>query len=484
MDPFDPRYIYKSPDPIDIYVLDGDLKVVGIVDRYSYKSLIWAKRYAETGDCEVYMPASRWALDLLKKGRYLARVDDDMICRINKVQIATDVEDGDFLTAYGIDTKAFLDQRIVWGTTTCHGTVEEVARTLVTDSCISPANPDRVLAKSNDEPLLALDPPEGLQTVVTEQISYKSVGEKIREYCSAYGYGYRFRADLQNRILKFGMYSGTDKRLEVVFSKNYDNLNKADYTDDISNIANTALIGGTGEGSERILDVYGGGFGVDRYELFVNASDMSPDITYEELTKVYPLATAGGTAYITGSGDDWSYIVGHLDIQVMSDEHLADLKAERPGGSEYTRDGQRYYRLYDAKAASVPSQAPADDETVTLENFVYDVYLLNRGKEKLSEYGRKVTFEAEIVPDVTFIYKRDYDLGDLITIENDYDIRSTARIVEIIEVVDTQNGHTVEPKYEIIEVVEGRPVGALNLATESDIDIDTERNVSIMVEGE
>ena len=39
---------------IDVFVLDGDLKIIGIID--AYKSLIWAKRYRETGDCELYIP--------------------------------------------------------------------------------------------------------------------------------------------------------------------------------------------------------------------------------------------------------------------------------------------------------------------------------------------------------------------------------------------------------------------------------------------
>ena len=169
---------------IDVFVLDGDLKIIGIID--AYKSLIWAKRYRETGDCELYIPATRETIGLLKKGRYLARLDDDMICRINKLQVTTSAEEGDFITATGTDTKGFLDQRIIWGTATCSGNIEDIARALVEDSCITPDNPDRALAKSNDEPLVILDTAAGLSTIVCEQVSYKTVGEKIREYCASH----------------------------------------------------------------------------------------------------------------------------------------------------------------------------------------------------------------------------------------------------------------------------------------------------------
>lgn len=467
---------------IDVYVLDGDLKIIGIID--AYKSLIWVKRYRETGDCELYKPATRETLGLLKKGRYLARLDDDMICRINKLHVTTSAEEGDFITATGTDTKGFLDQRIVWGTATCSGNIEDIARTLVADSCITPDNPDRAFAKTNDEPLVILDTPAGLSTIVCEQVSYKPIGEKIREYCAAYGYGYRFRGDLKNRVLKFGMYAGVDRRRSVIFSEDFDNLSNTDYTDDTTKMSNVALVGGTGEGADRILDVCGGGYGVDRYEQFINASDMSPEITFLELKSIYPLIADGGTAYIQGSGENWSYIVGTLDIQVMSNEHLTDLETKHPGGSEITVSGQLYYRLSNTKAASIKAQAPTDDETVTLEDIVYDVYLLNRGKETLAEYGRVETFNGEIVPDVTFIYKKDYDLGDLVTIENKYGIKTGARITEIIEVLDTETGHTIEPTFELTEAVEGRPVGAANLETEAGGDIETENSTQIMIEGE
>lgn len=465
---------------IDIYVLDADLKIIGIID--SYASLIWSKRYADIGDCELYLPATMEMIALLEKGHYLARLDDDMVCRIRKLNISTSAEEGNFITATGIDAKSLLDQRIIWGTATCNGNIEEIVQNLVTDSCISPSNPDRAFLKANDEPLIALDTSSGLPAIVSEQVSYKPIGEKIREYCMAYNYGYRFRIDLSNRIMKFGMYAGADRRGSVIFSREYDNLVSTDYTDDETNMANTALIGGQGEGSERILDVYGGGYGVDRYEMFVDANDVSTDITFAELKDIYPLVADGGTAYITGSGESWNYMVGTLDIQVMSDEHLANLEEDYPGGSEITISGHLFYRLQNTKAASMTAQTPDDDATVTLQDLVYDVYLINRGKETLSEFGRVTTFEGAVIPDVTFVYKKDYDLGDLVTVENEFGIKSTARITEMIEVMDTEEGHSFQPTFEFIEAVEGRPIGSVNIATENDEDILTEADATIMAE--
>jgi hypothetical protein len=81
---------------------------------------------------------------------------------------------------------------------------------------------------------------------------------------------------------------------------------------------------------------------------------------------------------------------------------------------------------------------------------IYEVYLLTRGYEKLSEYGVVTAFEGTVEPDVTFTYKRDYFLGDVVTVENSYGISLSARIVEVTEVND-DNGYSIEPKFEYLE---------------------------------
>ena len=70
---------------MEIYVLDGNLDKVAVID--CYKSLIWARRYVEVGDCELYAAATAENVAVLKEGYYLARKDDGMICRIKRVEI-------------------------------------------------------------------------------------------------------------------------------------------------------------------------------------------------------------------------------------------------------------------------------------------------------------------------------------------------------------------------------------------------------------
>lgn len=434
---------------MDVYVLDGNLEAIGVID--GYRSLIWANRYDKAGDCELYVEASNENISLLSMGNYLTRYDgaDSMTCRIRKIELDTDAEEGNYLIVTGTDTKAMLDQRIVWSMMNADGNLEDFIRSMVNLTCINPNLPARKFLKTNGDPLIQLGNKANFTEVTTEQVTYKNVGGKIREYCQTNKWGYRFV--ISNGALWFQLYKGTDRSNEVIFSDEYENLSSTKYVDDATNMGNVALVAGSGEGSERSRNVSGYAEGVDRYEIYVDAKDIAQNITWKELTDMYPTTDSGGQGYIASQSGGYVYKMNYLNVQIVDADQLAQLKINYPSGQEITIDGADYYQVYNVIIANLPSNTPQDDDSVELWAIVYEIYLLNRGYENLSEYGEKVSFEGAIIPDVTFVYKQDYFLGDIVTVENEYGIRANARIVEIVEVND-ENGYNVEPKFEYVEV--------------------------------
>ena len=427
----------------DIYVLDGNLSLIYIID--TYKSCIWANRYYAVGDCEVYLPARPELMGILVKGNYLVRTDDDMVCRIKRIELDTDSENGDYLIVTGKDSKDLCDQRIIWTTMTCNGNLETFIRTLVNTSLINPSMPARKVLKPDTTPLLSLGTAAGFTDVLSEQVSYKGLGEKIREYCQKYGWGYK--VVLSGSSLQWVLYKGTDRTDSVFFSDDYENLITTSYVDDVQNMGNVSLVGGEGEGSARSMSTSGYAESTDRYEIFVDAKDITHIVSWSDLTTTYPLESAGGQGYIVTSGDKYYYNLRKLDIQIVDADQLAKLQAQYPSGTVVTVDGVQYYRITNVTIADLPSQSPENTDNVTLMDVIYSVYLLNRGYERLAEYGEKITFAGTVEPDVTFEYKKDYYLGDIVTVQNSYGITVPVRIVEIIEVND-DNGYSLQPKFE------------------------------------
>ena len=64
------------------------------------------------------------------------------------------------------------------------------------------------------------------------------------------------------------------KESQAVFSKEYENLTEQIYTISAGDYANTALVAGEGEGTERTFISITGGSGETRHEIFVDAKDL------------------------------------------------------------------------------------------------------------------------------------------------------------------------------------------------------------------
>lgn len=380
-----------------IYVLDKNFKRIHIIDQY--KSLIWANRYNEIGDCELMINATVDNWFVFKDGIYLIREDDDMVCRIEKMNIKTDLENGNFIIITGYDIKNILKQRIIWKQTNFNGLAEDYIRKLIEEAIISPELATR---KINN---FILDDKNGFLDEIQQQVTYDNLQEKITEICKKYEWGYKVYID--NELIRFKLYKGEDRSDYVIFSEDYENLAETEYIEDKSNMRNVALIAGEGEGVERTIATTGDKSGLERYELYVDARDLSKKIEYEDLKNTYK------------------------------------------NGEEKTIDGKTYYVVDGVNIAILVKE---DDYTdVELLDAVYVNNLISKGNESLAQYCNTKTFNGSVETKTTFEYKKDYFLGDVVSVKNQYGISIMARIVEIIE-VDDDNGYSVEPKFEYMEV--------------------------------
>lgn len=431
----------------EVYVLNRNLERIGVVDNYT--SLIWANRYSDIGDCELYVYATVELLKILKKNHYLVLEDDDMVCRIETIEIDTDVENGNYLIVTGYDCKKILNQRVIWGQTNADGNVEDYIRDIVYKSLVNPALPERAIRNADGRQNFLLGAKAGFTEVTTEQTSYKQVGEKVQEFCKLYQWGYKVIVDNDN--FYFSLYKGADRSNSVIFSNDFENLISTKYREDSSSLGNVALVAGEGIGSNRSRNVSGYAESLDRYEIYVDARDISRTITWGDLIKMYPTTDNGGHGHISEFQQSFYYVMNFIDIQIVDDNQLAELQSAYPSGQVFKKDGIKYYRAYNVIIADLTSNSPAENDSVTLRDVIYSVYLLSCGYDKLSEYGTVVSFEGSVEPDVTFVYKQDYFLGDLVTVENEYGISRKARIVEVVETND-ENGYNIEPKFEYIEV--------------------------------
>lgn len=386
---------------LNIYVLNQDLQKIGIVDNYT--SLIWAKRYVDFGDCEIYAPATPENLEIFQLDNYIIREDDDMVCRIESVELDTNIETGNYLIITGTDCRKILNQRIVWKQTSFAGTAENFIRRLITQNIISPEDVDRAI------PRFVLGEYYGFDERINLQSSYDPIGDKIAEICRMYGYGFKVSFNGENFV--FDIYKGADRSFGqtenpyVVFSSDFENLKSSKFLMDKSEYASVALVGGSGEGKDRLLTMVNTSIatGINRHEIFVDAKSISKNLTYEDLVEAY----AGGT------------------ISTVS------------GTVYYSVDGERIATL---DSATEPKNA-------VLVDAAYYALLDEKGNEELATAKTLSTFEGEVEAENTYSYKTDYYLGDIVQIKNEFDIERAARIVEVVESY-SEEGYSLIPTFE------------------------------------
>lgn len=399
---------------MDLYVLNRNLEIIGVLDNYT--SLIWAKRYNAIGACDIQVRADANAVQMLQKGFYVLRSDDDMICRIEALELDTDVENGNFLIVGGYDCKKLLNQRIIWKQTNFTGTAEDFIRKIITENVMSPVADTGLEASFRKIDNFRLGQKKNYDDPVVIQSSYAYLDQKISSICETFGYGYK--VSFQSGYFVFDLFKGTDRSYSqtennyVVFSPEFENINTSKYLLDSSTYRSMALIAGEGEGNRRQKALYklNDARGVDRYELFVDAKDLSASVDYSTLIESYP------------SGQ----------IEVVSEDEV-------------------YYKVNGTRIAKLDKAV--EPQNATLIGQPYIDLLEERGKEKLAEVATTTSFEGKVENNRSFKFGEDYFLGDIVTVENEYGIRANARITEVIETFD-ESGYSVQPKFDYKEVMQ------------------------------
>lgn len=89
------------------------------------------------------------------------------------------------------------------------------------------------------------------------------------------------------------------------------------------------------------------------------------------------------------------------------------------------------------------------DESGSYNESEYQKKLMQRGYESLLENRKQLGFDGEAVPNQSYVYGKDYMIGDIVEVENEFGKTSKSRIVEYIHSYD-ENEYKAYPTFIII----------------------------------
>lgn len=90
-------------------------QVIGILD--TAKSIIWKAEYSGVGEFEIYITATPEHVEMLKEDNYVTRPDRDECGIIEKIEKTTDPRDGAMIAVSGYFAKSILNRRVIYNAT-------------------------------------------------------------------------------------------------------------------------------------------------------------------------------------------------------------------------------------------------------------------------------------------------------------------------------------------------------------------------------
>ena len=249
---------------MELYVFRCDRSLLGVVEAFEY--LRWSRRYSHCGSFELKAIATPENTELLRLGHYLWKNDDEEAGLIEFAELI--MQEQEFIVVSGRFVTSFLARRIIWGTEILSGDLATAVNQLLQNHLLNPTDPERRI-----DGLTFI--PEALGFSINTQASYRNLLDTVSGLCETADVGIKTVINPDTGVFAVKMYQGTET--QAVFSKEYENIIEQVFTQSLVDYASIALVGGEGEGPERILATTGGGTGEERYEIFVDARDLQSE---------------------------------------------------------------------------------------------------------------------------------------------------------------------------------------------------------------
>ena len=416
---------------MQIYILDKEYNLLSVIDKQ--EDIVFNKRFNDVGYCALKVACDAEMLELLKAGHYIFRFDDDMICKIVKPQLDTNVEQGDYITVDAEDMNNILAGRIVRWEVAYSGTVAGFIKRLIVENVISPQQSRRRIENFYfDDSNFAeftekIDVPKGTATQDLLQL--------VVATCKTYNYGFRVSLDIETRRLRFRLVRGKNKATMdadeyVEFSPNFANIISSHYAEDESNYKNVVYVGYKSADKDD-ENVY-------LLSLYEGQDEGKPEPQGEERRETY--ADATGTS---------------REIDVATLQTIFNGSVKRSPATQGTETNGYYYITAGGKEEKVATfeittSEGQSTEKITVTDYTYLLLIRAAGRNKLAEHIKTQEFNGEVDTIDTYEYKKDYDLGDVVKIANEYGIEAAAQIAEVTESENADSPYTVEPRFEYL----------------------------------
>lgn len=266
---------------MEVNVYDTELTPLGIIDKIS--SLIWTRRYWGCGEFKLLVPFTERHAELIKKDRIIIKRGGDEAAQIRYVHIIKNTQGVEEIEAQGKMIAWWLDKRIMRAPIVTTDTTQNIMCRAVRENVTAPTDARRRI------PNLSIAEVGDLGSGVIEYASEPFISTLLacENAAKAAKLGFKVTTDVRARQHSFVIYKGRELTADqtenppCIFSQEFDNILEQEYTNSIENLKSIAYVGGEEkEGMPRRIVEVGDAQGLERDEVFINATDITQ--TYQD----------------------------------------------------------------------------------------------------------------------------------------------------------------------------------------------------------
>lgn len=257
---------------IIIRFFNKHLDFIGEVDDFT--SFIYERKWFTYSNFQLVV--ENFDKDLFQEGNYIVVNNDPYRSgQITKVNITDDT-----VTIKGFGIGFWFTDRITYPTINkntfsmsdyAENIMYELIKFNAIDSNITNRNFQNLIVNST----------QGRGEKIAFETRYKVLSDELETISKTSRLGWNIKFDYKNKRFIFESLVGIDRTVNqadvppMIFSRRYDNILELEYTKDVSEYKNCAIVAGQGEGSNREIVIVNDNLsGQDRKELFVDARDI------------------------------------------------------------------------------------------------------------------------------------------------------------------------------------------------------------------
>lgn len=373
---------------MEFMVLDKNYDAIAMIDTFT--SAIWTVRYDEAGDFELYTPVRLDYIQAMRIGNYLWSKESDRLMIIETIEIETDSEDGPQLIITGRSLESILERRIIMSSETFSGDVQTIVATMLKNEVINASNSRKIPNFSYKT---------SADTKITEtSMEFTARGENLYDticsLCQECKIGWRILPKGAGGF-EFELYVGVDRSYNqnvnpyVVFSPGFENLLNTSYIKSYKAYKNSIYAIGTYQKEVTIENKY---------------KDDNGEWVVEEQT-----------TYEDDEVSAWGF----------SEE-------SEPSGLERREIFIDNGNINDGEQGGIAEEWNAINK--------------QKGLTELATHQTTTAFEGQLEATQQYVYGKDFAIGDIVQVQNEYGIEGTVYISEIVFSHDS-NGFAISPTF-------------------------------------